>query len=120
MDRIVIRDLRARCVLGLSEEERREKQDVVVQLVLFADLRRAGHSDQVADTVDYRALKKRVLALVEGSHFNLVEALAEAIAGACLEEPRVARVRVQVDKPGALRFSRTVGVRIVRQREAQP
>ena len=116
MDKILIRDLLVRCVLGLSDEERREKQDVVINLVLYADLRGAGASDRVDDSVDYRALKKRVLALAEGSSFHLVEALAEHIASVCLEHPRVGRVDVRVEKPSALRFARTVGVELRRER----
>ncbi len=116
MDKILIRDLAARCVIGLSPEERREKQDVVVSIALSTDLREAGRSDRLEESVDYRAIKKRVLALVEGSQFRLLEALAEAIAGACLEDGRIARVQVTVDKPGALRFARSVAVEIVRTR----
>ncbi len=116
MDRILIRDLAARCVIGLSPEERREKQDVVVSITLSTDLGVAGHSDRVEEAVDYRAIKKRVLALVERSQFRLLEALAEAIAGACLEDGRIARAQVTVDKPGALRFARSVAVEIVRSR----
>lgn len=116
MDRILISDLRARCVIGVNEEERREKQDVVINLVLSADLRQAGSSDRFGETVDYRAIKKRVLNLVEGSHYYLVEALAEAVATACLEHPRVLQALVRVEKPSALRFARSVGVEIVRER----
>lgn len=116
MDRILIRDLAARCVIGVSPEERREKQDVLVSLALSTDLCEAGQSDRVEYAVDYRAIKKRVLALVERSQFQLLEALAEAIAGACLEDSRIAEVQVTVDKPGALRFARSVAVEIVRTR----
>ncbi len=116
MDRILVRELAARCIIGIGEEERRAKQDVVIRLVLSADLSRAGESDAVADSVDYRAIKKRVLALVEESRFHLLEALAEAIARICLETPRIVEVRVTVDKPGALRFARSVAVTLVRRR----
>ncbi len=116
MDRILIRELRGRCILGLSPEERREKQEVSVSLALSADLRGAGRSDCFEDALDYRAIKKRVLALVEGSQFRLLEALAEAIAQACLENPKVVEVQVTVDKPGALRFARSVAVELVRRR----
>lgn len=116
MDKILIRDLAARCVIGLTPEERREKQDVLVSLALSTDLREAGRSDRVEEAVDYRAVKKRVLALVERSQFQLLEALAEAIATTCLEDGRVASVQVTVDKPGALRFARSVAVEIVRTR----
>jgi len=120
MDKIIIDDLRARCIIGVYDEERREKQDVVINLVLFSDLAAAGRSDNIADAVDYRAIKKKVLALVEGSSYRLVEALAEAIAEACLGDPGVKQVQVRVDKPGALRFARTVAVEITRPRIVAP
>jgi FolB domain-containing protein len=119
MDRIIISDLRARCIIGLNPEERREKQDVVVNLVIVADLRRAGRSDRFEDTVDYRQIKKAVLERVEASQFLLLEALAQAIADTCLADSKVQRVRVRVDKPSALRFARSVAVQITRSRAAQ-
>lgn len=119
MDRILIRDLRARCVIGIDAEERRDRQDVVVNLVLFADLSPAGRSDRFEDAIDYRAVKKKVLALVEASQCQLLEALAERIAARCLEQPGVQRVRVRVDKPQALRFARSVAVLIDRRRGAE-
>ena len=116
LDRIHIRDLRLRCVIGVDDEERREKQDVVIQATMWIDLRQAGQSDNLADTVNYRTVKKSIVSAVEASRFRLVEALAERIAELCLENPLVARVRVCVDKPGALRFARSVGVEILRER----
>jgi FolB domain-containing protein len=116
VDRILISDLRARCILGVDEEERREKQEVVINLALSTDLRKAGSSDRFEETVDYRALKKRIVSMVEGSHYHLVEALAEAVAGICLEHAAVAEVVVRVEKPSALRFARSVGVEITRAR----
>ena len=80
MDRIRICDLRVRCILGINQDERHEKQDVVINLTIHADLRTAGKSDQLEDTVDYRALKKRILVMVEGSRYRLVEALAAGLA----------------------------------------
>lgn len=115
LDRIHIRDLAARCIVGINPDERVNKQDIVINLTLYADLRKAGQSDRLADTVDYKAVKRKVLALVEGSSFLLLERLAEAIAEACLAQPGVRRVRVLVEKPAALRFARTVGVEIVRE-----
>jgi len=117
MDRILIKDLTVRCILGVSAEERREKQDVVINIALTADLRKAGRSDRFEDAVDYRALKKKVLAAVEASSYRLVEALAERIAEICLEHPAVEQAEVTVEKPSALRFARTVGVEITRLRE---
>lgn len=117
MDKIIIGDLRLRCILGATDAERRERQDVLVQITLFADLDRAIASDRLEEGLDYRALKKRVLALVEASSFRLLEALTARIAEECTTDPRVDRAIVRVDKPGALRFARTVGVELIRRRQ---
>lgn len=115
-DALHIRDLLLRCTIGVSDEERREKQDVLINITLYADLSAACASDRIADSVDYAAIKKQIIALVEGSSCLLVERLAQRIADRCLEHPRVERVRVSVEKPTALRFARTVGAEIVRGR----
>ena len=115
MDRIRIRDLSVRCIIGVEDAERRQKQDVIINLVIYTDLQRPGRSDDFADALDYSA-KKRVVALVENSHRRLLEALAEDIARLCLEYAAVQAVRVSVDKPGALRFARSVAVDIKRRR----
>ena len=115
-DRILIKDLMLRCILGLGNEERREKQDVLINLVLWTDLRPAVVSDMLEDTVDYSALKKRIISLVEGSQYRLAEALADRIATLCLEQPAVQQVRVTLEKPTALRFAHSVGVEIIRSR----
>src|SRR5260370_3022135 len=116
MDGILIKDLLVRCVLGLSSEERRENQDVVISVELITDLKKPGRSDRFEDAVDYRAVKKDVLAAAESSSFHLVEALAEHVADICLSQPGVQRVQVTVEKPGALRFARSVAVQIERGR----
>lgn len=117
MDRIIITDLQTRCIVGINEDERREKQDVTINLSIYGDFQKAGRSDRFEDAVDYRALKKRVLALVENSKYFLLEALVEAVASDCLKTPGVSKVRVRMDKPLALRFARSVGVEIERKRE---
>jgi FolB domain-containing protein len=117
LDRIHIRDLACRCIVGINEEERTKKQDVCINITLHADLRRACTSDCIDDTVDYKAVKQSVLALVESSSFFLVERLADAIARVCFLEPLVQRADVTIDKPGALRFARSVAVSITRERE---
>jgi FolB domain-containing protein len=116
MDRIVVSDLACRCILGVEDWERRERQEVLVSLSLAVDLAPAGKSDRIEDALDYAKLKKRVLAEVESSSFHLIEALAERVAEICLEEERVEEARVRIEKPGALRFARTVAVEIVRGR----
>jgi FolB domain-containing protein len=115
MDRIVIRELLVRCVLGVDDEERREMQDVLITVTLHADLRRAGESDRLEDAIDYRAIKKQVMAAAEGSRYKLVEALAERVAVLCLGNPGVGKVDVLVEKPGSLRFARSAAVEITRE-----
>jgi D-erythro-7,8-dihydroneopterin triphosphate epimerase len=115
-DEIFIKDLLVRTVLGIDEEERRDKQDVLVSVSLETETYASGRSDNIEDSVNYRTVSKRILALAEESQSHLVEQFAEKIAAICLEEPRVRRVRVTAEKPGALRFARSVGVTIERGR----
>ena len=117
LDQIHITDLQLRCIIGLYPEERREKQDVILNLTLFADLRQAGNTDDLCDTVDYKSVKQAVRSMVEESSFNLVEKLAAEVARLCLKPKAVQRVRVRVDKPGALRFARSVAVEIERSKD---
>jgi FolB domain-containing protein len=115
MDRIVIRELLVRTVLGVDDEERREMQDVLITVTLHADLRKAGESDRLEDAIDYRTIKKQILAVAEGSRYRLVEALAERVAALCLGHPGVRQVVVLIEKPGSLRFARSAAVEITRE-----
>jgi D-erythro-7,8-dihydroneopterin triphosphate epimerase len=119
-DRIVIEDLLLRTVIGINGEERRDLQDVIVNLVLYVDTRVAGRSDNIDDApLNYRDLTKRVIAGVEESRFHLIERLAEELADICLEEKGVEKVQVSVAKPGALRFARSVSIVIERERNVR-
>ena len=115
-DRIFLRGLTAECVIGFIEWERRVKQTVVIDLELPVDCRRAAASDDVADTVDYKRVAKRALAYIEASEFKLVETLAHRLALVLLEEFGIEWVRISLNKPGAIRNSRDVGVLIERNR----
>ena len=115
-DRIFLRGLTAECIIGFIDWERRVKQTVVVDLELPVDCARAAASDAVADTVDYKRVAKRVLAYIEASEFKLVETLAQRLAMVLLEEFALDWVRVSLNKPGAIRNSRDVGVVIERRR----
>ncbi len=115
-DQIHIRDLLLRAIIGINDEERRDRQDVLINVTLYADLRKPGVSDAIQDAVNYRTLTKRIIQMVENSQFYLVEKLAAEIAAICLADPGVERVQVRVEKPGALRFARSVGVEIDRTR----
>ena len=117
-DRIFLRGLTAECIIGFIDWERRVKQTVVIDLELPVDCARAAASDEVADTVDYKQIAKRVLAFIEASEFKLVETLAHRLALLLLEEFALQWVRLSLNKPGAIRNSRDVGVTIERRRVA--
>lgn len=113
-DQIEISDLHLRTIIGINPDERDNRQDVLINITLDVDTRPAAASDDITDAANYRTITKRVIELVENSRFFLVERLAEAIARACLDEPRVERARISVEKPTALRFATSVGVTIQR------
>lgn len=115
-DKILIKDLLIRGIIGIHDWEREKKQDILINIEMEADCRPAGLSDDFKDAVDYRSVTKSVIALVEGSGFLLVEKMAEEVAKICLENPTVTLARVRVEKPGAVRFSRSVGVEVERTR----
>jgi 7,8-dihydroneopterin aldolase/epimerase/oxygenase len=115
-DRIFLHGLTAECVIGFIDWERRVKQTVVLDIELPVDCRRASLTDQVADTLDYKKVAKRALAFVEASEFKLVETLAHRLALLILAEFGVEWVRIALNKPGAIRASRDVGVVIERTR----
>ena len=116
MDQIFIENLLIRGVIGISDHERSQPQDIVVSITVFTDTHKAGKSDSINDCVNYRTLAKKIIAHTESIKRYTVEALAEDIASLCLEENGVRRIRVRVEKPGAVRFSRTVGVEIEREK----
>ena len=117
-DRIFLRGLAVDCVIGFIEWERRIKQTVVIDLEMPVDCARAAQRDAVEDTLDYKKVAKRVIAFVEASEFQLVETLAERIAQLILADFGLEWVRLSVNKPGAIRGSRDVGVSIERRRAA--
>ncbi len=117
MDQIFIRDLIARGIIGVNESEREKPQEILINITLFADLRNAGESDDLDDSVSYRTVAKQALAHAERAARLTVESLAADIAKLCLQEAGVQKVIVRVEKPGAVRFSRSVGVEIERTRE---
>jgi len=116
-DKILIKDLLLRCIIGINESERREKQDVLINVDIWADLTQAAKTDDLSKTVDYKQITKDIVKLVEKSEFFLVETLAESVAKVCLQRERIEKVKVMVEKLGALRFARSVGVEILRRKE---
>jgi dihydroneopterin aldolase len=117
MDIIFLTGLTTDCIIGIWDWERRVKQKVVVDLEMSADIRRAAASDAIEDTLDYKKVAKRLLQFVGDSQFQLVETLAERIAQVVVTEFEVSWVRVRLNKQGAIRGSRDVGILIERRRE---
>jgi len=114
MDKIFLNELKVETVIGIWEWERKIRQTVVIDLEMSADIARAAATDSVDDTLNYKSVAKRIQAFVEESSFQLVETLAEKIAAIIRDEFDVQWVKVRVNKPGAIRGSRDVGVLIER------
>ena len=114
MDIIFLSGLTTECIIGIWDWERRVKQKVVVDLEMGADIRRAAGSDRIDDTLDYKRVSKRLLQFIGDSEFQLVETLTECIAELVITEFSVPWVRVRLNKQGAIRGSRDVGILIER------
>ncbi len=117
MDQVFITDLVARGIIGVNAWEREHAQEIVINLVLLTDLTRAGQTDEIADCINYQTVAEKVLAHAGSAGRYTVEALAADLARLVLREPGVRKVRVRVEKPGAVTFSRSVGVEIERDRD---
>ena len=117
MDKTFITDLLVRGIIGTEESEREKPQDILINITAYTDTRRAAKTDDIADCVNYRTLAKKVQAHAESASRFTVEALANDVAKLCLEEKGVQKVNVRVEKPGAVRFSRSVGVEIERSHD---
>ncbi|MFL6578088.1 MAG: dihydroneopterin aldolase [Povalibacter sp.] len=117
MDKIFLSALNVECIVGIWEWERRVKQTVIIDIEMAADIRRAAASDRIEDTVDYKRVAKRLLAFVGDSQFKLVETLTERIAQLIVTEFSVSWVRVRLNKQGAIRGAKDVGIEIERRPE---
>ena len=114
MDKIIIKDLIARGIIGVNDWERENPQEMLINIIVFTDTRRAAQTNDLADCVDYSALAQKVQAHAETAARFTVEALAGDLAEICLGEKGVEKVIVRVEKPGAVRFASSVGVEIER------
>ncbi len=118
LDRIFIKNLLVRGIIGINPDERVNRQDIRVNLTLWADTRRAAASDDIADAVNYRTVAKAVIKHIEEGQPLLVERLVAELARLCFQlDPRVQAVEVMVEKPGAVRFAESVGIAIYRTRD---
>ena len=116
MDKVIIKNLLARGIIGVNDWERKRAQDILINITLFTDTTRAAETDDIRDCVNYSTMSKKVLARAESANRLTVEALANDLAKLCLEENGVQKVIVRVEKPGAVRFVESVGVEIKRSR----
>jgi FolB domain-containing protein len=114
MDKVIVKDLLVRAILGINPDERVKKQDILINIVMYADIRRAAETDDIADAVNYKSITKRVIEHVEEGSDFLVEKLVTDLARIIITEFGVERVMVRVEKPGALRFAESVGIEIER------
>ena len=119
MDKVFIKELRVRGILGIHDWERTTPREIVISVTLFCDTRKAAKSDDIADCVDYSATAKKIRAHAESAARMTVEALANDLAELCLEEPKVRKAVVRVDKPGAVAEAASVGVEVERARQTK-
>jgi len=119
LDQIFIKDLLVRGIVGLKPDERSNRQDILVNTTLWVDTRAAGASDNVEDTVNYRTVAKAIIAHIEQAAPYLVERLAADLVDLCFAtDARIEAVELTLEKPGAVRFARSVGLTIYRTRAA--
>ena len=117
MDKIIIKNLLARGIIGINEDERKNPQDILINVTLFTDTRRAAETDDINDCVNYSTMSKKIMKHAESANRFTVEVLANDLAKICLAENGVQKVNVRVEKPGAVRFTESVGVEIERSRD---
>lgn len=115
MDKIFLSQLSVECIVGIWDWERRVKQTVVIDVEMAADIRRAAATDSIEDTIDYKRVAKRLLAFIGDSQYQLVETLTEQIARVIVTEFGVSWVKVRLNKRGAIRGARDVGIEIERR-----
>lgn len=116
MDKVIIKNLLTRGIIGVRDWERKRPQNILINIILYTDTRQAANTDDIKDCADYSTISKKVQEHAESARRFTVEALANDLAALCLQENNVLKVTVRVEKPGAVRFSESVGVEIERTR----
>ena len=114
-DFIFLKALEVRCVIGIFGWERRVKQKILIDLAFPTDAKRAARHDRIEDTVNYKEIAKSLLREIPKTRFQLVESLAEFIAGMCLKKFGLSEITVKISKPGAIRGAENVGIEIIRR-----
>ena len=117
MDKVFIKDLLVRGIIGIRDWEREKEQDILINVTVYTDTIRAAETDDISDCVDYSVLAKKIQQHAETAKRLTVEALANDLAKLCLDTPLVRKAVVRVEKPGAVRFAKSVGVEVERKRD---
>lgn len=116
MATIRITDLSLRAIIGIFDWERTRKQKVLINIEISFDASKAAKSDKVKDTIDYKTITKKIIKHVEASKYFLIEKMADQVLKIVLDDPKVKTAKVRIDKPGALRFARSVSVELEAKR----
>ena len=117
MDKVIIKNLLARGIIGINDWERKRAQNILINITMLTDTRPAAETDDIDDCINYSTMSKKIMAHAENASRLTVEALANDLARICLQEASVQRVIIRVEKPGAVRFAESVGVEIERSRD---
>ena len=117
MDKIIIKNLLVRGIIGINDSERKRPQDILINVTLFSDTRRAAETDDINYCVNYSTMSKKIMSHAETAERFTVEALANDLAKLCLDDTDVQKVIIRVEKPRAVRFVESVGVEIERSRD---
>jgi FolB domain-containing protein len=117
MATIRITNLKLRTIIGINDWEREKKQDVIINIAIRMDARRSAKSDDIKDTIDYKALTKRIITEVESSEYFLLEKLCQRVVDLVLKEKGVREASVRIDKPGALRYCDSVSLELTQKKK---
>lgn len=117
IDTLFIKDLILPCAIGVFEHEQQTKQTIIINLALSVETPKAGQTDNINNAVNYYQLYQDIISLVETSHYQLVESLAEALATKCLEDKRITQVKIRIDKPKALPRAKSAAIEIIRKQK---
>ena len=109
---IKIKNLKIRCIIGINDWEKNHLQDLIINVHMEVDGHQVAKTDNIADTVNYKDIKHRIMDFVEHQKFNLVETLAHRLIKLLMEDKRIKRVIVEIDKPQALRFADSVSITV--------
>lgn len=116
LDQIILNKIRCQCIIGTLEWERKQKQEVLIDVILFADLKEASLSDKITDTVDYKIIEEKITHHVANSNYFLLEKLAGSISEICLNYDKIKEVKVKTTKTGTLDLAKEVSIEIFRQK----